>query len=127
MPLIDFAALNRAAQPRLCSLLPRWLPQGNQQGAEWVASATRRRTGQAGGKHTGRFQTLKDVKPPPVSRQIRRLEEHRYQSRSDAARLLSGLGRLRKKIVDDGLPTGGLRARHAVERLRPAASSRSAE
>jgi len=37
MPLIDFAALNRAAQPRLCSLLPRWLPQGNQQGAEWVA------------------------------------------------------------------------------------------
>ena len=37
MPLIDFAAVNRAAQPRLQCLLPHWLPQGRQQGSEWVA------------------------------------------------------------------------------------------
>ena len=37
MPLIDFSAVNRAAQPRLPDLLTRWLPQGRQQGSEWVA------------------------------------------------------------------------------------------
>ena len=37
MPLIDFAAVNRAAQPRLPDLLTHWLPRGRQRGSEWVA------------------------------------------------------------------------------------------
>ncbi len=37
MGMLDFSAVNRAAQAVLPELLHHWLPNGHQQGTEWVA------------------------------------------------------------------------------------------
>jgi hypothetical protein len=42
LPRIDFKALNEAVLPDLLILLERWLPDGEQQGAEWIALNPRR-------------------------------------------------------------------------------------
>jgi hypothetical protein len=91
MPLIDFAAINRAAQPRLHSLLPRWLPQGRQRGSEWVALNPRRADGQPGSfkvnLRTGRWADFAtgDKGGDPISLVAYLLG----LSQSEAARLLA--------------------------------------
>jgi hypothetical protein len=42
MASIDFARINAAVLPVLPSLLSRWLPDGRQEGHEWVARNPRR-------------------------------------------------------------------------------------
>jgi hypothetical protein len=42
MPMIDFALVKRAAQPKLLGLLMTWAPTGRQQGQEWVLTNPRR-------------------------------------------------------------------------------------
>jgi hypothetical protein len=47
-PRLDFDAINRAALSALPALLARWLPDGKQQGHEWVARNPRRADRQPG-------------------------------------------------------------------------------
>src|SRR5690348_11715208 len=56
---VDFAAINAAALRALPALLARWLPDGHQLGAEWVARNPRRADRRAGSfkvnVHTGKW------------------------------------------------------------------------
>ena len=47
-PRIDFAAINRAALPRLHDLCARWLPDGRRHGHEYIALNPRRMDRRAG-------------------------------------------------------------------------------
>ena len=88
----DFAAINNAALPVLPALVARWLPDGRQQGCEWVARNPRRVDRRPGSfrvnLRTGRWAdfALADVRGgDPVS--LAAYLSH--QSQCDAARALA--------------------------------------
>ena len=47
IPASDFAAINRAALPRLEALCARWLPGGRRIGAEWTCGSLRGEPGRS--------------------------------------------------------------------------------